>query len=327
MREIRTTGGGICMGCEYQNCARDHGHSLGEEPLWDKHRQSIPCCDFGSARGKRPAPDCSGVQFGNTWLLWPASKLACAADDDLSGKANPTMITRLTGPVRPSTLLAVAASLVVAVVLSGCKGFWDPLPAGTGTSTGTTATTTTLTASNSSVSAGAGITLTATVAPAAATGTVTFYAGTATLGTGTLASGTASFTATFTTPGAESVTATYGGDATYAASTSSAVSVTVTSATPATLARTLSGLGGNAEMNYVLDAETPWTPPGVVHLHNLARAVADGSTVSNIDGGHCVLYSGTVYLIDGSKSKSGVFNLQGGGYVAPEQMGAELGCE
>ena len=237
------------------------------------------------------------------------------------------MITRLTGPVRSTTLPVAAGILATALVVSGCKGFWDPLPAGTGTSTGTTATTTTLTASNSSVSAGAGVTLTATVAPAAATGTVTFYAGTATLGTGTLTSGTASFTATFTTAGAESLTATYSGDATYAASTSSAVSLTVTSATPATLARTPSGVGGNGETNLVLDAETPWTPSGLVHLHNLARVVADGAAATNIDGGHSVLYSGTVFLIDGTKSKSGVYELQGGGYVAPEQRGARLGCE
>lgn len=321
------TTGGMCIAPKRENCACDHGQPLLKESLWFKHRQSIPCCNFSSVRVKTPEPDRSGVQLGSTRLLWSASKLACAADDDLSGKANPTMITRLTGPVRALTLPVAAAALAIPLVLSGCKGFWDPLPAGTGTSTGTTATTTTLTASNSSVSAGAGITLTATVAPAAATGTVTFYAGTATLGTGTLSSGTASFTATFTTPGAESLTATYGGDATYAASTSSAVSVTVTSTTPATLARALSGVGGNGEMNLVLDPETPWTPPGVLHLHNLARVAADGSAVTNIDGGHCVLYSGTVYLTDGSKSRSGVYALQGGEFVAPEQMSAELGCE
>jgi len=237
------------------------------------------------------------------------------------------MFTRLTGPVRLATVSVATVTLVIAVALSGCKGFWDPPPAGTGTGTGTTATTTTLSTSNSSVSAGAGATLTATVAPAAATGTVTFYAGTTTLGTGTLASGTASFTATFTTPGAESLTATYGGDATYAASTSSAISLTVTSASPATLARALSGVSAKREMNLVLDPETPWTPPGVVHVHHLAGVVADGSAVTNIDGGHCVLYSGSVYLTDGTRSNRGVYDLQGGGYIAPEQRGPELGCE
>lgn len=237
------------------------------------------------------------------------------------------MLSRPTGPIRPAIFPVAAVTLVIAIVFSGCKGFWNPLPAGTGTSTGTTATTTTLSSPNSSVSAGAGVTLTATVAPAAATGNVTFYAGTATLGTGTLASGTASYTATFTTPGAESLTATYGGDATYASSTSSAVNLTVTSASPATLARTLNQLSARGEMNLVLDPETAWTPPGVVHLHNLARVAVDGSAVTNIDGGHCVLYSGAIYLTDGTKSKSGVYDLQGGGYVAPEQMGSELGCE
>lgn len=93
----------------------------------------------------------------------------------------------------------------------------------------TTATTTTLKSSASSTATGTSITLTATVSPSAATGTVTFYSGTASLGTGTLSSGVATLTTSFSTAGTDSITATYGGDSTYAASTSSAISLTVTS--------------------------------------------------------------------------------------------------
>jgi len=236
------------------------------------------------------------------------------------------MLTNLMRTERPVAVALTMAPLTVALFLAGCKGFWDP-PTGTSTSTGTTATTTTLASSSSSVAAGASVTLTATVAPTAATGTVTFYSGTATLGTGTLSSGTATFTATFSAAGTESLTATYGGDSTYAASTSSAVGVTVTSAAAAVLTRAVSGADATHEINLVLAPEAMWTSPGTVHLHNLARLVADGSMASNLGSDHCVLYSGTVFLADGTKSQSKIYDLQGGGYLAPEEKASQLGCQ
>lgn len=98
-------------------------------------------------------------------------------------------------------------------------------------STGTTATTTTLTPSTTSTTTGTSITLVATVSPSAATGTVTFYNGTTSLGSATLSSGTASLSVSFSTAGTETLTAVYGGSTTYAGSTSSAVTVTVTAST------------------------------------------------------------------------------------------------
>jgi hypothetical protein len=231
----------------------------------------------------------------------------------------PSNLTRAPFPI-------TAATLLLALSLAGCKGFWDP-PVGTGRSTGTTPTTTTLTTSGSPVAAGASLTLTATVAPAAATGAVTFSSGTATLGTGTLTSSSASFTATFSTAGTESLTATYGGDSTYASSTSSAVAITVTSASQAALGRAFNAASAKRDMNLVLAPDTPWTAPATVHLHNLARVVADGSLIVNLNADHCVLYSGTVFMADGSRTRTGVYDLQGGGYLAPELKGAELGCE
>jgi hypothetical protein len=93
------------------------------------------------------------------------------------------------------------------------------------------ATTTALTASASSIAVGASETFTATVSGAsgvpAATGAVTFMNGTTTLGMGTLSSGTATYTTSSLTAGSYSVTAAYAGDANNAASTSTAVTVTV----------------------------------------------------------------------------------------------------
>lgn len=219
---------------------------------------------------------------------------------------------------RPTVL---AATSLVAFLLMACDHFWDPL-----TSTGTTATTTTLTAANSSVSAGASDTLTATVSPSAATGTVTFYEGGTSIGTGTLSSGTATYAATFSAAGTESITATYGGDSTYSTSTSSAISITV-AASAASPANAVRAGGEDRGVNLVLAPDATWTAPATVHLHNLARVVVSGSSASNIEGGHCVLYSGTLYLAGGAESRSGVYDLPGGGYLAPEDRGPDLGCE
>ena len=64
------------------------------------------------------------------------------------------------------------------------------------------------------------------------TGTVTFLIGGSPAGTGTLSNGTAAFTTSGLTAGTHQVTARYEGDATFAASTSDAVAVTVNPVTP-----------------------------------------------------------------------------------------------
>jgi hypothetical protein len=93
---------------------------------------------------------------------------------------------------------------------------------------GTTAATVTLTSAASRLSYGSPVTLTASVTPTAATGTVTFFDGPVPIGTGTLSSGTATLP-TFVLPtGTHQVlSAGYSGDTTYAASSSTAVDVTV----------------------------------------------------------------------------------------------------
>jgi hypothetical protein len=99
---------------------------------------------------------------------------------------------------------------------------------------GTTASTTTLMGPNTTPTAGESFTLTATVAPMTGvgtpTGTVTFFNGATSLGTGTLnqlSPDTAILSVSFTAGTYSSLTATYGGDSTYATSTSTALSITV----------------------------------------------------------------------------------------------------
>jgi len=236
--------------------------------------------------------------------------------------------------MRPAAVIAstLLASLLI-LVQAGCGDFWQP-PGG-GSSGGGTATTTTLTTSGSSVTAGNSVTLTASVSPTAATGTVNFLSSGSSIGTGTLTSGTATASPTFATAGTYSVTANYEGDSTYASSSSSAVSITVTAAAAAGSLK--SGLfnSGSAtrKINLVLDPANTWTVDANIHLHSIAGVVLNNGTVENIDsGGHCVYYLDKAYIAAGVKSESsdsgspGVYELSGGGYLAPEGT-TGLNCE
>lgn len=99
-------------------------------------------------------------------------------------------------------------------------------------------TTSSVSSSASSSIYGQTITFTATVVTSdsgTATGTVTFKSGTKTLGKGTLStSGTATLATTALGVGTDSVTVTYSGSTKYAASTSTAISQSVTKATSTT---------------------------------------------------------------------------------------------
>jgi Bacterial Ig-like domain (group 3)/FG-GAP-like repeat/FG-GAP repeat len=101
------------------------------------------------------------------------------------------------------------------------------------------ASTTALTASAATITAGGSVTFTATITGASGstgtpTGTVTFLDGATTLGTGTLnASQVATYSTSKLATGAHSITARYGGDSNFAASTSTAVTLTVQAAVPA----------------------------------------------------------------------------------------------
>jgi hypothetical protein len=96
-------------------------------------------------------------------------------------------------------------------------------------------TTTSLAASPNPAVAGQPVAFTATVSPTPTgtpTGTVSFYSGTTLLGTATVASsGVATFTDNGMTAGTDTITAVYSGNATFAGSTSTPVTLTVGKAT------------------------------------------------------------------------------------------------
>lgn len=113
-----------------------------------------------------------------------------------------------------------------------------------------TATTTTLTVSASSVNVGTSVTFTAkvTAGTATPTGTVTFNNGATELGSAALSSGTATLATSSLAAGSYSVTATYTGASNYAASTSSAVALSVQdftiAANPTTVTVSAAGQSG-----------------------------------------------------------------------------------
>ncbi len=162
------------------------------------------------------------------------------------------------------------------------------------TAPATITTTTTLTASPNPLADGQPATLTATVTPAPTgtpAGIISFYSGTTLLGTGTLnASGVATFTASSLVVGADSITAVYPGNTGFAASTSSAISLTVTTAytvtaptTPVPVAPggaaiidiTVPPLGG--AFNNVVTLSASGLPPGATATFN-PPTVTPGST-------------------------------------------------
>ena len=218
--------------------------------------------------------------------------------------------------------MCLFGAFAAALLLAGCGDFWLN-PAGTSTGTGTTTSSITLTAASPSVAAGTSDVLTAIVSPSTATGTVTFLNNGASIGTGTLSSGTASYTATFASAGTETLTASYSGDSTYAPSTSTAVTVTVTAAAGDAFGNLFVAAGSARGTNVVLDPVSAWTVPANSYLHNIAGVVlgdgADSKSVENIDSeGHCVFYSGSIYTSAGATDDKGVYEFDGGGYLAPE---------
>jgi trimeric autotransporter adhesin len=140
----------------------------------------------------------ANLDGGIATVIIPSNSLAVGAD---------TLTVNYTGDGVYSATTGSASVTVTSALLQP-----------SGTTLATSATTTTY---------GTSVTLTATVTPAAATGTVYFYDGTVLLGSGTVSSGTAAFSTSTLGVSTHTITASYSGDATYAGSTSTAVTVTV----------------------------------------------------------------------------------------------------
>ncbi|HSP16264.1 MAG TPA: carboxypeptidase regulatory-like domain-containing protein [Thermoanaerobaculia bacterium] len=153
----------------------------------------------------------SPVTFAVTAGSLPAG-IGLASNGTLSGSA---------------TASGTSAFTITATDANGCAG-----SANCTISVSAAPTTTTLSVSSTSAVFGTVITFTATVSPASANGNVTFLDGATPVGTAPLAAGSASIQVASLTAGVHSITATYNGSPTHSPSTSAAVQVTISKATP-----------------------------------------------------------------------------------------------
>jgi Bacterial Ig-like domain (group 3) len=115
------------------------------------------------------------------------------------------------------------------------------------------------------------------------TGTVTFKSGTTILGKATLSSGTAFFATSTLAVGIKSITVTYSGDTKYAASTSAAISQTVTKATSTTAivsSMNPSLSGQSVTLTVSVTPEFAGVPTGSVNLSLGTTALATVTLVS-----------------------------------------------
>jgi RHS repeat-associated protein len=159
------------------------------------------------------------------------------------------------------TCISSTTRILVALLCMACLTLSAPALAGR-----VTATTTTLSSSVNPAAINQTVNLTATVSQSAATGTITFKDGTTTLGTATLSGGTATLSTTFTTSGSHSLTAAYSGSSSYGASTSSALTETVTTVV---LTATTTTIASN---------NNPWPIYGYITLTGtVSPSTADGT--------------------------------------------------
>ena len=146
----------------------------------------------------------------------------------------------------------------------------------------------TLTTSNANPAFGTSITLTDTLAAVngiTPTGTVTFSNGTTVLGTGTVnGSGVATLSTSTLPIGSDSITASYAGDGSNSASTSSAITETVTKATNTgtlTTSNANPNFGQSVTLTDVLSAVNGVIPTGTVTFYSGTISLGTGSVTNN----------------------------------------------
>src|SRR5467141_854501 len=150
--------------------------------------------------------------------------------------------------------------------------------------TGSSLSATTLISSLNPSALGQAVTFTATVKPATGsgtpTGTVTFNDGATVLGPGTLSGGTATLTTSGLGAGVHSITAIYGGDASFASSTSPVLMQTVNKAASSTSvvsSNSASNRGAAVTFTATVTSSATGTPTGTVTFQDGATALGTGT--------------------------------------------------
>ena len=150
--------------------------------------------------------------------------------------------------------------------------------------TGSSLSATTLISSLNPSALGQAVTFTATVKPATGsgtpTGTVTFNDGATVLGPGTLSGGTATLTTSGLGAGVHSITAVYGGDASFASSTSPVLMQTVNKAASSTSvvsSNSASNRGAPVTFTATVTSSATGTPTGTVTFQDAATTLGTGT--------------------------------------------------
>ncbi|MGO4514787.1 Ig-like domain repeat protein [Terriglobus sp. 2YAB30_2] len=219
-------------------------------------------------------------------------------------KDNGTIIgsgTLSSGSATFATTLAAGSVHVITAVYSGDTVYNTSTSGSLSTSAGSTSSTVALTSNPSPPVAGKSVTFTATVtsttsgqsvgrvhpqAAATPTGTVDFRDNGTSMGTSTVTSGAATYTTTLTAGTAHSITAVYSGNGTYAASTSSAISVqaaTGTTATTTSLVASSYAVNGGVNITFTSTVKSSTsstsTPTGTVTLTSSKDGVIGSGTI------------------------------------------------
>ena len=185
----------------------------------------------------------------------------------------------------------------ISAVYNGYQDPWNlhavyqPSSSSTATATvNTIPTSTAISPSSSSPSAGTIVTFTATVAAGSTVpfGGVSFYDGNVLLGTTSLGGGTATFSTASLSAGSHSITAVFNANATFAASTSPALNITIAAASaslgPSLVVASLQNSGdGNAALKAEVTTASTWAIGTVTFLDNgniLGKSTPDSSGIA-----------------------------------------------
>jgi trimeric autotransporter adhesin len=203
--------------------------------------------------------------------------------DTCSGKVAAGKTCTLDVMFKPSAVGSRSANLLISDSLAGTS---QTVPL-TGTS-GQGTTSTTVKSSATSSSFGQSVTFTATVVPdgGTPTGSVTFKDGTTSLGSAVTISsaGVATFASSTLSVGTHTITAVYGGDSNFTGSTSSAVSQVVSQATTTTTLKSSanpSDAGQSVTFTATVAPTTSGTPTGTVTFEDAGKALGSAVTIKS----------------------------------------------
>ena len=182
--------------------------------------------------------------------------------------------------------LSVGTHSITAVYSGDGAAYLGSTSAGFTETVGKASTTATVAASPNPATAGQTVTLTAAVSPASATGSIEFLDGANVLGTVPVSNGAASLSTSALAPGSHSITVVYSGDTNNSASTSAAVTETITKA---------------ATISTLATSPNPATVGQPVTLSGAVSPSTATGTMQFLDGATLL---GTVALTNGAASMS-----------------------